>query len=121
MTYLPNSLGGVPQDFSTSEQSPGNEWVDAKEVFSKTIDLGALPNASVKNVAHGLSFDTVIMARGAAIRTSPSYVALPLPYVDDSPNFAVRITIDGTNIVIDTGTSDRSAYTGHLHILYTKT
>lgn len=119
MTYLPNSLGGVPQDFSTTEQSPGNEWVDAKEVFSKTIDLGALPNASTKNVAHGLSLDTVIMARGAAIATGP--VVLPLPYVDDSPNFAVRITIDATNIIIDTGTTDRSSFTGHLHMLYTKT
>lgn len=84
-----------------------------RQVLRKVIDFGALPNAGLKSVPHGINFDsnfTLIQLFASA--TSPSLLqALPIPFVSTvSLNNQIQIYMDATNINIVTGI-DRTAYT----------
>ena len=41
--------------FSTSETLTNKIWTDGKKVYRKIIEFGALPNATSKLVAHGIT------------------------------------------------------------------
>ena len=56
--------GGAPiiMDYSTSEVDTGYTWTDGSPIYKKTINIGALPNATTKSVAHNISnFGTPIL------------------------------------------------------------
>ena len=44
----------ISLNFSTSEQAVG-KWIDGKTLYQKTVDCGALPNATTKTISTGLS------------------------------------------------------------------
>lgn len=82
-----------------------------RSVLRKVIDTGALPNATSKSVAHGITLNTsfsVTRIYGAA--TNPTNSFIPIPFA--SPVLANNISLEmnGTDIVIITG-SDRTTYT----------
>jgi len=75
------------------------------------IQTGALPNTGTISVAHGITLGTAfrgIKIEGAA--TDPGNEIIPLPF--SSPVLAenIKVTVDGTNINITTG-SDRTNFT----------
>ena len=105
-------------DYSTSEQDTGCKWIDGKPIYKKTIDIGALPNATSKNVAHGISALGIILdMRGAAFYSNG--VQLPLPFVS-TVQTAVSLNATSTDIAIVTA-GDRTAASGYVTLWYTKT
>lgn len=110
-------------DYSTSEVDTKVKWVDGKTIYRKTIDIGALPNATTKTVAHGItSIGTVIDAKGSALRSTDSVWFLipnvPNPLVGNV-NVGIGITVSSSSIEISTGV-DRTDMTGYVTLWYTK-
>lgn len=111
-------------DYSTYEQDTGCKWIDGKKIYKKTIDIGVLPNASTKQVTHGIaSIGTVIDAKGSALRSTDSLWFLipntPNPSVGNV-NVGIGMTVSSSSIEISTGT-DRTNMTGYVTLWYTKT
>lgn len=108
-------------DYSTSEQDTGCKWIDGKPIYRKTINFGALPNASAKSVAHNITnIDNFVKVEGIAWTSSKAAVHLPFA----SPNqLAGAISLLATNIGIDisTGNDRREFANCYVTLWYTKT
>lgn len=79
-----------------------------QDVLRKVIDMGALKNAGVTQVAHGINItaDTEF-TRIYGSATDPSTDFIPLPYMEVNP---VYLHVDATNVTITT-TDDKTGYT----------
>lgn len=108
--------------YSTDEQVIG-KWIDGSTLYRKVIDFGALPNATRKNVAHGISnlgrvckFDCTAIDTANAIGFPP-----PMPISLNNTTSNLIVIFDATNISFNTG-GNLSNYTDCKAILeYTKT
>ena len=114
--------------YSTSERVVGT-WIDGKPIYQKTINFGALPNATIKDVAHGITnIDNVIDVFGiAAGEINSTKYSFHLPSVgvhtslaEEAVKYNMALTIIGANIRIQTGI-DRSSFSAYVTIRYTKT
>lgn len=119
VTAAKTNFGG---DYTTSEVDTGFTWVDGKTIYKKTVSTGALPNATTKNVAHGITgYQNFIDISGWSTNGT---VFTPLPYAPSGgtvPQVAVLVAINGDNITLET-TTNRSAYTvSYVTLYYTKT
>lgn len=103
---------------STTSQTPA-----LRQVFRKTINFGALPNAGTKSVAHGLAPTTswsFTRIYGAA--TDPvglSYI--PLPYSSGTVNENIELYVDATNVVVTTSINYTAYTVCYIVIEYIKT
>ena len=113
--------GGDPiiLDYSTSEVNTGAKWIDGTAIYKKTINFGALPNSTAKNVAHSIvSLGKIIKLEGYGRKTSGG--TYPLPYASAGSN-SIELYANNTNIEITT-TSDRTDITEcYVTLYYTKT
>ena len=107
-------------NYSTSETDTGFKWIDGRKIYKKTMDFGALPNATNKSKSFGISnLGMFIQITGMAIY--PSGVSLVLPFSGVSAlEASVAINTNGDSVVITTGTN-RSSATGYITAYYTKT
>ena len=131
MSEIVTPLPGVMSrrvKYSTSEQIIG-EWINGKPIYQKTINFGALPNATIKDVAHGITnIDNIIDVFGIAEgEINSTKYSFHLPSVGVHPSLAeeavkynMALTIIGANIRIQTGI-DRSSFSAYVTIRYTKT
>ncbi len=104
--------------YSTDEVKTGGKWIDGKPIYRKTIDCGALPNNTYKNVNHNITnLDIIIKCYGEARGSTARIV---LPNASAIPANAIEIYLDGEYVVIQTG-NDRSGYNGYVTVEYTKT
>ena len=104
--------------YSTEEVKTGGKWIDGKPIYKKTVDCGALPNTSYKNVNHNITnLDFVIDCHGAARGGNYRMV---LPNASANTANAVEVYVDEMYIVIQSG-NDRSGYSGYITLEYTKT
>lgn len=107
-------------NYSTSEQDTGCKWIDGKPIYKKTVDIGALPNATTKTVAHGITnLGLVIKAEGFASESSGVRITFPFASVA-AVGDQVAMRFEATNIVIIAGVN-RSGFSGYVTIWYTKT
>ena len=119
----PAAGGGLP-DLSLGVEVASGRQVQAtgalENSFFKSIDLSGLPNAATKNVAHGITRPfTVVSIFGAANDpTGGAELTIPLPFVNNSLlTAAVQLFIQTTNIVVNTGTVNRTNFTDAYVIL----
>ena len=108
-------------DYSTSEQDTGCKWIDGKKIYKKTIDFGALPNASIKNVDHGVAnIARVVKIDGIISFGSNNWSNIPLVYqgVDSIYNAEFQVT---TTQVHCATSKDRSKLSAIITFYYTKT
>ncbi len=114
---LSNSVSALA-DYSTTEQVIG-KWTDGKPIYRKTIDIGQLPVATTKNVAHGVAnIGKIMSATGFSFDNGGSCLALPL--VSGTPEYSIAVWCDSTNVKVSTYI-DRSTYSGYINLEYTKT
>jgi hypothetical protein len=102
----------IVTDYTTTEQKLEQKFM-GKPIYAKVLTLGALPNAGVKRVAHGVANlkDLVLFSGHAKSATG----FLPLLYT------STTYYINGGDVVIQTA-SDRSSYTEcNALMMYTKT
>lgn len=110
---------GTGNDYSTDEQIIGT-WIDGKPLYQKTIDFGALPNNTTKNIAHGITnLGKVVLISGYSYDGTNFSC---LPQVNDSQiNSQMLLLANSTNVSIRT-TSNRSSWTEtYVTLQYTKT
>lgn len=105
--------------YSTTEKKTGGKWIDGKPIYRKTIDCGALPNATNKTVNHNIAnIDKVINQKGWSYNGDSFF---PLPYVFINASYQIKLFATKTQIQIETG-SDRSGFTEtYVTLEYTKT
>ena len=113
---------GSDTDYSTEEKIVGT-WIDGKPVYQKTVNCGALPNKTTKQIIHGISgIDKVIKLNGFAWRGSNSTM-ITLPYINNQLTSDTRVMAQTTSNNILIGTSqDMSSFTeSYITLQYTKT
>lgn len=104
--------------YFTTEQDTGSTWIDGSTLYKKTIELGALPNATTKAVSHGISnLNIVVKIEGFAVINGRT---LPLPHVSTGQDSHIGIEADRSYVVVKTFNYDRSGYTGYITLYYTK-
>lgn len=95
----------------TAVATPSLTTPTYRQVFRKTVNFGALPNAASKSVAHGITVDAnTSFTRIYGAGTNPSTSFIPLPYASTTLNQNIQVDVDATNVTITTGI-DRTAYT----------
>lgn len=101
ITALNALIGGGTIDASAAWDT-GRTWTDGSAIKAKYVSLGALPNATTTNDAHGVTLGTIVGLYGGAT-ASGTFVPLP--------NDGILLSADATNIIVTT-TTDWSSYTG---------
>lgn len=99
----------VVANYSLTERLTGRKWLDGRPTYEKTIDCGALPNASVKYVSHGI-LNLFFVVKGNLTSKNPSanqYV--PDTFVHTPVASCISFYIQDSKIAICTG-SDRTVY-----------
>lgn len=108
------------QSYSTTEIDTGATWIDGKPIYKKTVDTGALPNTTGKNIAHGIAnFGDLVKIEGGAIQPGVSW--LPLPYSDITTAGVVGVFLNNTNIYIFAGNNRSNLTKSYVTLYYTKT
>ena len=109
--------------YNTQELVTGQQFFTAgnnnafRQTYRKVIDFGALPNAAVKSVAHGITtLGTTVFTRIYATATDPAATsinqAIPIPYINvNAPADSVELYVDATNVNIETTTANYTAFT----------
>ena len=106
--------------YSTDEKIVG-QWIDGKPLYQKTVDCGALPNATEKTVNHGiLNIDKITLILGIGLFSNGTSMPLPLVYNSNEVTFTTKIAVNKTQIVMSNN-ADRSGVNGYVTIQYTKT
>lgn len=104
-------------DYSTSEKIVGT-WIDGSKVYQKTINVGNFPNATTKNVAHGISNLSLVIDLKASMSSN---IMMPYTPPKNSTNdWNAQISATSTNLVITTA-ADWSTRAGYITLKYTKT
>lgn len=103
-------------NYSTVEQKTGQKWIDGKDIYSKTVDCGTLPDNTSKLVAAGLNNVTVIKIDGVAIGGS----SIPLPHISTNSVY-IEISYEASNEVFIRTNGYFSTMHGYVTLYYTKT
>ncbi len=99
---------------SVSIENP--QIVDLRSSITQSYFVGALANAGVTTIPHGITFNTLttfVRIWGVANKMTAVRQSIPLPYVDVSGVVIagnIELRVDSTNIYITT-TGDGTAYT----------
>lgn len=104
--------------YTTSEQDTGVKWMGYK-LYRKTVNTGAIPNATVKDVTHGVTgIRNIVKIEGIAWESGGTSITLPYtnPY---GAMYDVSVYVDKTYIHLLTQYA--SGYTtSYVTIYYTK-
>lgn len=104
------------ENYFTNEQIIGT-WL-GKPLYRKVIEVGSLPNNTLKEVAHNISnLDFVVNLKGAATNGNN---CLSLPRIHTTITLNIVLEISKTNVVLY-DQYDFSEYTGYVIVEYTKT
>lgn len=100
---------------------PTGRVIDGKIEYVKRINFGALPNATSKRVATGLTLSTITITDVKAMprQTNGDVNVLPFPHPSTvTSNIAIYFRATDNTMVVDSGTYDRSAFTMKVDIYY---
>jgi len=110
-----------PNDYSTSEKIVGT-WIDGSALYQKTINFGALPNASSKyNTSSGIAANKVKRMWGYST-TGSTTVELPHAGAGStSADDGIAIFFDSSGLGVATGRDRSNFTTTYITVQYTKT
>ena len=105
-------------DYSTSEQDTGFTWIDGKHIYKKTVNFGALPNATAKAVNTNISnMDYLISFEAVATNGVTLFIIPSLRPLNAS--LEIGIWFSKTQVTIETG-SNRADFNAYITLYYTK-
>ena len=105
-------------DYSTSEQDTGFTWIDGKHIYKKTVNFGALPNATAKAVNTNISnMDYLISFEAVATNGVTLFIIPSLRPLNAS--LEIGIWFSKTQVTIETG-NNRSDFNAYITLYYTK-
>ena len=110
--------------YSAAEKEIG-VWLDGKPLYQKTVECGALPANTTKNVPHGITnIDRIVYVNGCAFRsTSGNEAGIPVPTVHyQTIGNQTQLSVDFTNITLRNSNANASTFDKtQVTIRYTKT
>ena len=92
--------------FSTTAGQTGQFWIDGKPIYRKVVDLGALPDSTTKDVAHGLTGIGEIVGLRVVANDSAAGAFVKATI---QPSEVDGLVIDVTNVKLSTA-GDMTAY-----------
>ena len=105
--------------YSTNEIKTGGKWIDGKPIYRKVVNFGALPNATTKEVAHGVNNIGDITHIYGVAHSSDRKMDIPLPYARGTP---VIIYATQNDVAVEISNTDYMEFTrSEITIEYTKT
>lgn len=111
VTALEEGGGGGLPDYSTDEQAIGRKWIDGRDIYVKTFNVGALPSSGNVTIQNDIvNFAAVINTETVGISSdgySFSNGGLVMSYAN-STSLVFRITFDATG------------YNGYVTVYYVK-
>lgn len=112
VTALENApASGV--SYSTTEHKVGT-WIDGSDLYEKTVDMGALPNATTKAVAHNIaSLQYVVSIKIIASKSTTSASDASLLGGDN-------VVVDSSNITFITSQNRSNYVWSYVTLQYTK-
>ena len=120
MAQIKYNLGDLGKEVYSTEEIAIGTWIDGKTIYRNVIYFGALPNASSKSMAHGISnVDKFIRVYGIANKSNAADGRV-IPYVTATSKGNIELYQDETTITICTG-NDRSMFEAYVILEYTKT
>lgn len=106
-------------DYSTTEQSTGQKWIDGKDIYVKTYEIAALPNNTTARTPSGLTnLDKVVKIEGMSYGNGTHN---PLPFVSTSTQYSIECWVDDSANIVLTSSANYSTYSGVVTLYYTKT
>ena len=122
MAQIKYNLGDLGTEVYSTNETVIGTWINGKPIYRKVIDFGALPNKTIKSVAHNITnLDTITKLYGVANRDSDK-TYLPLPSANSSSIANnLYLYIFGNNVNVDTGSNATSLNRAYIIIEYTKT
>jgi hypothetical protein len=106
-------------DYSTTEQWTNQRWLDGKKIYQQTFSVAALPNNTTLQIAHGITFMSLILDVFGFATNGNMTIPMPSPKNSALGN-EIALYADKTNISMDT-TSDYSFLNGYVTLRYTCT
>ena len=106
--------------YSTTEHVVG-KWIDESDIYEKTIETGALPNATIKNIEHNIENIGYIISIDGTATNGTIHLTLNTPVPGGGGSILpISTYATATEIRINTQ-SDYSAYTtSYVTMRYTK-
>lgn len=98
------------------------QYLNSNPIYQKMINTGALPNNTTKSISTGIADANYIWIDTENSFAFSGGASYPIPYVDPKAvanSIGVRITGNGANIIVSTGTN-WSSYAGLVTVKYTK-
>ena len=120
-TYSCNYINNLVEDvYSTNEVKTNKVWIDGKPIYRKVIDLGTLPNANQKSVAHNISDLDVVVSLSGMTTGSNKFVIPEARAGTEYSDYQIGLWCNSTNVIVETG-RDRTSTSAFAIIEYTKT
>ena len=118
--YDMSGMGVEAFRFSTDEK-PVGMWTDGKILYAKTVDCGALPNNTSKNVSRGLTSVDIKLIFGHAKNPTSGYT-IPLNHATfDGGAVSIYYNYSNNNIVVKDYENKTSFTESYVTLFYTKT
>ena len=98
------------------------QYLNSNPIYQKMINTGTLPNNTTKSISTGIADANYIWIDTENSFAFSGGASYPIPYVDPKAvanSIGVRITGNGANIIVSTGTN-WSSYAGLVTVKYTK-
>jgi len=107
--------------WSTTEHWTGRYGSGGTKEYSKVVDIGALPNATTKNVAHSITSLVVAQRIGidGYVQNGSNVTSVPGIFINSGVQVAVEILVDATNVAIETD-ANLTSYSGKVRLTYEK-
>lgn len=124
--FVPQGYGYVSSgDIYSEQERQVGVYIDGKPLYQKTIDFGALPNATTKSVAHSVSdldiiCDMQVIAYNIGENDS-TFLPIPMLFSTQSVSANSTISVNKTNVTITSGTNLSMYDNAKVTIKYTKT
>lgn len=103
--------------YSSAETNCGS-WVNGDTMYKKTIEIPALPNATIRHYSIGETGITKIIKLEGFYNSGTDFYPLPYTGVQNVNNVSLYSSL--SNIYIDSGSQDMSSMSGYVTVYYTK-
>lgn len=108
-------------DVYSEEEALTNKTFLGKPVYRKLVNFGALPNASTKDIQHGISnIDFVTDISGIAKKVNGDFLPLPYLWKSSTEDASISVFANATKVTIMT-LNDRTDTNAYVYLEYTKT
>lgn len=117
-----NSINSTIDDESywTRERQNSFTWLDGRSVYSKTLATTSWTMVgTVNTIPHGIAGNFTVISFGGYL--ADGTINLSMPYLDAVTGAnSIGVLRSGSSVILTSGGTDYSTYSGHITIYYVK-